>query len=70
MSCINGKNLVVVTLAVIAATALSGAWWAGPCPDGSPQGYSIVTITRDEVKTTYQALGTIKQQVQESAVNE
>ena len=49
--------------------ALSGAWWAGPCRDGSPQGYSIVTITQDGVQTTYQALDTI-QQVQESAVNE
>ncbi len=49
--------------------ALSGAWWAGPCLDGSPQGHSIVTITRDGVQTTYQALGAM-QQVQESAVNE
>jgi len=51
------------------AGALSGAWWAGPCLDGSPQGYSIVTISRDGVHTTYQALGTI-QQTQESSVNE
>ena len=49
--------------------ALSGAWWAGPCLDGSPQGYSIVTITRDGVQATYQALGAM-QQVQKSTVNE
>jgi len=52
------------------AGALSGAWWAGPCLDGSPQGYSIVTINSDSVQTSYQALGTIKPQAQESAVNE
>jgi len=51
------------------AGALSGAWWAGPCPDGSPQGYAIVTITRDAVQTTYQALGA-SQQIHKSAVNE
>ncbi len=52
------------------AGALSGAWWFGPCLDGSPKGYSLVTINSDSVQTSYRALGMLNTQAQERTVNE
>jgi len=33
--------------------ALSGAWWSGPNPDGTPQGFRLVQITGGKLKTAY-----------------
>lgn len=33
--------------------ALSGAWWSGPNPDGSPQGFRLVQIAGGQLKTAY-----------------
>jgi hypothetical protein len=37
--------------------ALSGEWWFGPCPDGEPAGYSIVTVDNTGVSTFYKGIG-------------
>jgi predicted MPP superfamily phosphohydrolase len=33
--------------------ALCGSWWTGPCPDGKPRGFRLVTVKSDAVDTTY-----------------
>jgi predicted MPP superfamily phosphohydrolase len=33
--------------------ALSGSWWLGPGPTGTPRGYSLVTVTADGVQREY-----------------
>jgi hypothetical protein len=33
--------------------ALSGSWWSGPNPDGTPQGFRLVRIKQGELKTAY-----------------
>lgn len=33
--------------------AMSGAWWSGPNPDGTPQGFRLVQIKSGELKTAY-----------------
>jgi len=33
--------------------ALSGSWWSGPNPDGTPQGFRIVAIKQGTLKTAY-----------------
>lgn len=33
--------------------ALSGAWWSGPNPDGTPQGFRLVQIKGVSLKTAY-----------------
>lgn len=33
--------------------ALSGAWWSGPNPDGTPQGFRLVQIKGGSLKTAY-----------------
>jgi len=33
--------------------ALSGAWWSGPNPDGTPQGFRLVQINNGKLKTAY-----------------
>ncbi|NLF69490.1 MAG: hypothetical protein GX575_10600 [Candidatus Anammoximicrobium sp.] len=33
--------------------ALSGAWWSGPNPDGTPQGFRLVQIQDGALKTAY-----------------
>ena len=33
--------------------ALSGAWWSGPNPDGTPQGFRLVQIKGGRLKTAY-----------------
>jgi 3',5'-cyclic AMP phosphodiesterase CpdA len=37
--------------------AVSGAWWAGACSDGSPQGYRVIRCAGDQVASFYQATG-------------
>ena len=36
--------------------ALCGAWWAGYCPDGSPNGYRIIRVNADGIETFYNAV--------------
>ena len=33
--------------------ALSGSWWSGPNPDGTPQGFRLVQIKAGRLKTVY-----------------
>ncbi len=33
--------------------AMSGSWWSGPNPDGTPQGFRLVQISDGELKTAY-----------------
>ncbi len=33
--------------------AMSGSWWSGPNPDGTPQGFRLVQISGGELKTAY-----------------
>jgi len=33
--------------------ALSGSWWTGPNPDGTPQGFRLVQVNNGGLKTTY-----------------
>lgn len=33
--------------------AMSGSWWSGPNPDGTPQGFRLVQVDDDGVKTEY-----------------
>ena len=33
--------------------ALSGSWWSGPNPDGTPQGFRLVQIRGGRLNTTY-----------------
>ncbi|MEN6498048.1 MAG: metallophosphoesterase [Thermoguttaceae bacterium] len=33
--------------------ALSGSWWSGPNPDGTPQGFRLIQIKGDKLKTAY-----------------
>jgi hypothetical protein len=33
--------------------ALCGEWWFGPCPDGTPAGYRIVTVNDTGIHTLY-----------------
>jgi len=33
--------------------ALSGSWWSGPNPDGSPQGFRLVHVTAQGLKSVY-----------------
>ena len=33
--------------------ALSGSWWSGPNPDGTPQGFRLVKIGKDGLETAY-----------------
>ena len=33
--------------------ALSGSWWLGPGPTGTPRGYSVVTVSADGVQREY-----------------
>lgn len=33
--------------------ALSGSWWSGANPDGSPQGFRLVRVCADRLETTY-----------------
>jgi hypothetical protein len=33
--------------------ALSGSWWNGPNPDGTPQGFRLVHVQGDRLKTAY-----------------
>ena len=33
--------------------ALSGSWWSGPNPDGTPQGFRLVQIDGGKLKTAY-----------------
>lgn len=37
--------------------AVSGAWWNGACPDGSPQGYRIIRCAGVQIASFYQATG-------------
>jgi len=51
------KQYQVGPLLVYMAGALCGAWWAGPCLDGNPQGYAIVRVADDDIEVVYKALG-------------
>ncbi len=33
--------------------AMCGSWWSGPCLDGTPQGYRLIQIKNDRMKTAY-----------------
>lgn len=33
--------------------ALSGSWWSGPNPDGTPQGFRLIQIKAGQLKTAY-----------------
>ena len=33
--------------------ALSGSWWSGPNPDGTPQGFRLVKIDEERLETVY-----------------
>ena len=32
---------------------LCGTWWSGPCLDGTPQGFRLIQIKNDRMKTAY-----------------
>ena len=33
--------------------AMCGQWWSGPCLDGTPQGFRLIQIKNDRMKTAY-----------------
>ncbi len=41
--------------------ALCGEWWFGPCPDGMPAGYRIVSVDADGISGFYRAVGEERQ---------
>ena len=41
--------------------ALCGEWWFGPCPDGKPPGYRIVSINADGISSFYRGVGEERQ---------
>jgi len=40
-------------LPVIHTGALSGSWWSGPNPDGTPQGFRLVHVEGDSLRSAY-----------------
>jgi hypothetical protein len=41
--------------------ALCGEWWFGPCPDGMPAGYRIVSVDADGISSFYRGVGEERQ---------
>lgn len=41
--------------------ALCGEWWWGPCPDGAPQGYRIISIDEEGITSFYKGVGLQRQ---------
>ena len=41
--------------------ALCGEWWFGPCPDGMPPGYRIVSVDADGISSFYRGVGEERQ---------
>ena len=41
--------------------ALCGEWWYGSCPDGSPQGYSVIQVDSEGISSFYKGVGAERQ---------
>jgi hypothetical protein len=46
-------NTELAGIPVIHTGAMSGAWWSGPNPDGTPQGFRLVLVDKDRLESVY-----------------
>lgn len=40
---------------VLHTGAMCGSWWSGPNPDGTPQGFRLVSVDKDRLESVYSA---------------
>jgi len=46
-------NTELADVPVIHTGAMSGSWWSGPNPDGTPQGFRLIRVDKDRLDSVY-----------------